>query len=109
MDLLKKRLLGIMGNIQAESDFITDRKQNGGPAAGLFQWESYTGQNGRWLALKNYADSQGKDWTDIEVQCEFALDEMDSVFSTYSGNGGNGTYITLAHWRMAYTNLLRRF
>lgn len=78
---------GIMGNIQVESDFVTSKKQYGGPAVGIFQWEG-----DRQTALKEYAESQGKDWTDIEIQCDYALAEIDGggiyndVFERYSGS-----------------------
>lgn len=89
---------GIMGNIQAESGFIVDRKQSGGPAAGLFQWENYNTKEGRWLALNNYATARGKSWTDVGMQLEYALSEMSAAFSTYSGKGGNGTYKNGQAW-----------
>lgn len=94
----------IMGNIQQESGFNPGRLQSGGPAAGLFQWENYNTQSGRWLALKGYADLKGKDWTDPGVQCEFAYNEMGGltqlvdIFKTYSGKGGNGTYSNGTPW-----------
>lgn len=68
---------GIMGNIYQESKFNPSLLQNGkGPAAGLFQWENYTKKSGRWGGLNSYAQSKGKEWTDLKSQLEYALSEM---------------------------------
>ena len=68
---------GIMGNIYQESKFNPSLLQNGkGPAAGLFQWENYTKKSGRWGGLNTYAQSKGKQWTDLKSQLEYALSEM---------------------------------
>lgn len=68
---------GIMGNIYQESKFDPAALQNGrGPAAGLFQWEGYTTNGGRWIELNKYAQSKGKHWTDLQSQLEYALKEM---------------------------------
>lgn len=71
---------GIMGNIYQESGFNPANIQgNGaGPAAGLFQWEKYNTSGTRWGNMKNYATSQGKDWTDLNSQLNFALSELNS-------------------------------
>jgi cell wall-associated NlpC family hydrolase len=71
---------GIMGNIYQESGMNPASIQgNGkGPAAGLFQWESYTKNDGRFLNMKNYASSRGKDWTDLDSQLNFAKSEFES-------------------------------
>jgi len=94
--------VAIMGNIQVESTFDPKAIGDSGHAAGLFQWWDYGSKTGRWLALKNYADSRGKDWTNPLIQCEYAYNEMGGltqladVFSLYSGSSypkyySNGT------------------
>lgn len=105
----KAATAGIMGNIQAESGFIVDRKQSGGPAAGLFQWENYNTKSGRWASLNSYATARGKSWTDVGMQLEFALSEMSNAFSTYSGKGGHGTYNNGQAWGWAEKISLERF
>ena len=82
----------IMGNIQVESSFDPASLGDSGHAAGLFQWWDYGAKTGRWLALKELADSKGKDWTNPGVQCEYAYNEMGGsisladMFSLYSGS-----------------------
>lgn len=95
---------GIMGNIQQESSFSPSRLQNGkGPAAGLFQWENYTTKTSRWASLNNFAKSKGKDWTNTEVQLEFALSEMSSAFRIYSPRNW-GRLVTLDEYK-TWTNI----
>lgn len=87
----------IMGNLMRESGLDPTRIQgNGaGPAAGIAQWENYNLGTGRWLTMSEYANSQGKEWTDLECQLDFIIIEMPQVFSTYTGHGtytyDNGT------------------
>ena len=72
---------GIMGNIWQESKFNPAIIQgNGkGPAAGLFQWENYNTQSGRWKAMADYAASKGYDWKELTPQLEYALQEINSA------------------------------
>lgn len=69
---------GILGNIYAESNYNPAVIQgNGkGPAAGLFQWENYNKKSSRWKAMSDYAQSKGKNWTDLGSQLEFMHSEM---------------------------------
>ena len=80
---------GIMGNLKAESGMDPTSIQNGGkgPAAGICQWESYTAKNGRWKNLYNYAKSHNREWTDLAIQLDFMMTELDSCLKTYSGKG----------------------
>ena len=71
------QIAGIMANIKAESGF-NPKAQNKSGASGLFQW-----MGGRLKALKELAESKGKDWTDLQTQLEYAWIEID-------GNGWNG-------------------
>jgi hypothetical protein len=64
----------IMGNIEGESSFRTDASN--GTHFGLFQWGG-----GRYDNLKQYASSQGKEWTDLNVQLEFAWQELEGSYS----------------------------
>ena len=61
---------GILANIEAESSFRTDAVGDGGTSGGLFQHHA-----GRWEALKQFARRRGKNWTDWQVQVDFALQE----------------------------------
>jgi hypothetical protein len=81
-----------MGNIQAESSFNPKQTQVGGPAAGLFQWENYKTDSGRFHYMKESARLHGKDWTDVTEQCRYALSEMSGCFTSYSGSTYPKTY-----------------
>ena len=73
---------GIMGNMQAESGIDPTRLQVGGPAKGIVQWEG-----GRFTNMVNYAQSKGRDWTDLMSQLEFVLMEMkDSRVTFWKSN-----------------------
>ena len=81
-----------------------------GPAAGIAQWENYNTKSGRWLAMSNYANSKGKDWTDLQSQLEYIDSELNSLDPYFTkdislGNGG-GTHsnvgsqpTTVAEWK----------
>ncbi|MEV0032788.1 phage tail tip lysozyme [Nocardia sp. NPDC050793] len=62
---------GILGNMQAESDFKTDAYNEGEGAIGLCQWEG-----GRRDRLEAFAAAQGKPVTDWRVQVDFMMHEM---------------------------------
>ena len=64
----------IMGNIEGESSFNT--AASNGTHFGLFQWGG-----GRFDSLKSYASSQGKDWTDLNCQLEYAWQELNGAYS----------------------------
>lgn len=78
---------GIMGNFEAESGMNPANIQgNGkGPAAGLFQMETYNVDNTRWGEMKKVATKNGKDWTDLASQLEFLEGEATSQFNEYTG------------------------
>lgn len=72
---------GIMGNMFCESSMDPTKIQKGsGAAAGICQWQYYSKKSGRWLSLSNYAQSRGKDWTDLECQ-------LDMVNAEVTGDG----------------------
>lgn len=53
------------------------RIQNGGgPAAGICQWENYSTRSGRWGRLNSRAQAEGKSWTDLKVQLDFLMWEL---------------------------------
>ena len=54
------------GNVSEESGFNTGTVGDAGTSFGLAQWH-----NERARSLKNYAQSQGKDWRDPNVQMDF--------------------------------------
>ena len=64
-------IAGILANISRESSFDPTNVNSSSGASGLFQW---LGE--RLTALKNYAASKGRDWTDKQCQLEFAWAEM---------------------------------
>ena len=69
---------GIMGNMKQESGVDPTRIQgNGkGPAAGICQWENYNTKSARWADMAAHAQSNGKDWTDLQSQLEFVHMEL---------------------------------
>ena len=68
----------VMGNIQAESGFDPSIIEGGtGWGFGLCQWTNPNGgSTGRRANLEQYAASIGKDPSDIGVQCDFLLAEL---------------------------------
>ena len=69
----------IIGNLQGESGVSLNPAQvqiGSGHAAGLAQWESYKNKSGRWLEMSNFAQAQGKDWTDLGSQAQFIHHEL---------------------------------
>lgn len=63
----------IIGNLYQESGLNPARVESNGEGIGLVQWSF-----GRKQSLINYASSKGKDWSDLESQLEFLVDELDS-------------------------------
>lgn len=63
----------IIGNIYQESGLNPARVESNGEGIGLVQWSF-----GRKQSLINYASSKGVDWSDLETQLEFLVDELDS-------------------------------
>jgi hypothetical protein len=112
----KAATAAILGNLQQESniDPTAIQGKGKGPAAGIAQWEDYNTKSGRWLDLKNYADSKNKDWTDAQTQFEFIdkelqgrtnrfendypFDKNDPSKGTTLGNAG-ATTTTFEDWK----------
>ena len=69
---------GIMGNMYQESGVNPTVIQGGGkgPAAGICQWENINTGGARWGILKQYADSKGVDWKDLQTQLEYLEMEL---------------------------------
>lgn len=84
MGYSKAATAGIMGNMQQESGVNPSAIQgNGrGPAAGIVQWENYNTKSARWAAMAQYANSKGKEWTDLQSQLEYLDKEMRGADST---------------------------
>ena len=78
---------GIMGNLYQESGMDPTRIQNGGagPAAGICQMEKYKDYSTRWGPMARKAEAKGRDWTDLESQLEFMIDDMPGQFREYTG------------------------
>ncbi len=69
--------IGIVANLQAESNLDPAIKQlGGGPGRGLAQWE----KGGRFdtdrINLVKFAEDRGTSWTDLDTQIDFILKEM---------------------------------
>jgi len=69
--------IGIVANLQAESNLDPAIKQlGGGPGRGLAQWE----KGGRFdtdrINLVKFAEDRGASWTDLDTQIDFILKEM---------------------------------
>jgi hypothetical protein len=67
---------GVVGNLGMESSFNTGARnagdgRDGSDSIGLAQWNSSRAQ-----ALKQFAASQGKDWTDPAIQADFIVQEL---------------------------------
>jgi len=69
---------GVMGNLNQESTLDPSLEESGGTGIGLVQWSF-----GRADALRNFAQSKGKPWQDLNTQLEFLLSEINSD-STWS-------------------------
>ena len=67
------QVAGIIGNLYQESGLNPARVESNGEGIGLVQWSFGRKQN-----LINYASSKGVDWSDLETQLEFLVDELDS-------------------------------
>lgn len=96
-DFTDESTAGIMGNFYAESGYDSSKIQSNGagPAAGLAQWESWSAKSGRWLNMSNYAQSKGKEWTDLQSQLEWVVKELEgedpttaSILKKYGGLDG---------------------
>ena len=76
--LSETQTAAVMGNIQAESGFDPSIIEGGtGWGFGLCQWTNPNGgSTGRRANLEQYAASIGKDPSDIGVQCDFLLAEL---------------------------------
>ena len=71
---------GIMGNFYQESGM--DPTNDGGAAAGICMFEKATGCFSEYQA---YANSKGKEWTDLQSQLEYLMTQLPSAFNTYTG------------------------
>lgn len=71
---------GVVGNLVQESGLRTDAIGDNGTSGGLAQWH-----NERLDALKRFAVSRGKEWTDLDTQIEFLAEEMRTSYAdTYA-------------------------
>lgn len=71
---------GVVGNLVQESGLRTDAIGDNGTSGGLAQWH-----NERLDALKRFAAARGKEWTDLDTQIEFLVEEMrTSCADTYA-------------------------
>lgn len=71
---------GIMGNFYQESGM--DPTIDGGAAAGICMFEKSTGC---FAAYQAYANSRGKEWTDLQSQLDYLMTQLPSTFNTYTG------------------------
>lgn len=88
----KEATAGILGNMQQESGVNPTAIQKGsGHAAGIVQWESYKNKSGRWKSMADYAQSKGKDWTDLGSQLEFVHQELQGLDHYFRDGSGSIT------------------
>ncbi|MGL4546504.1 phage tail tip lysozyme [Eubacterium aggregans] len=73
---------GIMGNIEAESGYDPTAVEGNGIGHGLCQWSF-----GRWENLSNFAASEGKDWSDINLQLDYFWSEIPNYEARLSAVG----------------------
>ena len=79
---------GILGNMYQESGVDPEKLQSStGPAGGIVQWESYRNKSLRWKELYDYANSKGRNWTDLESQLEFIDKELSEGKNVFWKNG----------------------
>ena len=77
--LLSKGVPGVGGaaivaNIENESDF--DPTATNGSHTGLCQWSN----NDRFIKLKEYANSKGTEWSDVDTKLEFLWSELETSY-----------------------------
>jgi len=92
---------GVMGNIHQESGgFNPAIVENGGSGQGigLCQW-SY----GRRTKLENFAAARGKSWTEVEVQLEYLVLEIQGGSGGEVEDGFNGNNALRNQWQTAET------
>ena len=81
----KQAAAGVIGNMQQESGVDPAKCQSGGgPGRGLLQWE--VGSD-RFNSLCQFASQRGADWTDIQSQLLYFVQEAPSQFDAYTGHG----------------------
>ncbi len=80
------QVAAIVGNMVQESGCIPSACQEGGPARGLIQWEGERNgvRYGRFKTLCERAEAVGRDWSDVDVQIDFLMEELPGTFETYS-------------------------
>lgn len=75
MQLSAPQAAGILGNMEKESSFNPTIVNPRSGAYGIIQWFA-----GRLTALQNFAQSKGKDKSDINVQLEFMKTELEGSY-----------------------------
>lgn len=89
MNLKDFQIAGIMGNLEAETNFLAkniqgehfDRSASGkndGMSGGLCQWHDVNGK-GRLSKLKEFARKHGGDWKDLDIQLLFLKHELQTT------------------------------
>lgn len=116
----KTATAAIMGNMYGESGMNPSSIQGGGkgPAAGICQWENYNTKSGRWANLNDLATSNGRDWTDLDIQLRFVDSELNTkdIDNRMQGKGNSAGNITkagldiskamsFAQWKTSCTDL----
>lgn len=84
---------GIIGNLYQESGLNPARIESNGEGIGLVQWSF-----GRKQQLKDYAKSKGTEWTDLTIQLEFLVKELNSsqFYASYKSTFNNPYSVTEA-------------
>lgn len=90
---------GAMGNIEGESGFEPDSVEDGytveNGGIGICQWTNYPRDSGQGnnTNLRLYAESEGKDWSDIDIQVKFLVASL----TKEGGANGYATYDLMSY------------
>ena len=74
--------IGIIANLMAEATPEVEPsyvQKPTGPGRGIAQWEKGGRYDTDTINLVNFADKRGKDWTDLDIQIDFMLHELNTI------------------------------
>lgn len=73
----KKGAAAVLGNLHQESGLRPEAVEGNGEGHGIVQWSF-----GRKTGLMNFARSQGKSWSNLEVQLQYMKKELNGSYKT---------------------------
>jgi hypothetical protein len=74
--------IGIIANLMAESSPKMEpsyMQERGGPGRGIAQWEKGGRFDKDTVNLVSFAKKKGKDWSDLDIQIDFMLHELNTI------------------------------